>query len=202
MNQKTKTASRALQNRREAPTKSGGVAKTPGYQLCKAIVMDVAGGTVADVVERYEREQRERLEAEVLGLLDRGNGSMLSFDGLRHVDFNTATLVTTSFEELEPLTLDPDNYNRKTLERTGRVPPPKSATELWNRNMAKVKSASVLSRLPRKSVKQACKPRDYLQLDFNKTNLKRVNSTDQQLRIEMANSKQKAKKPRQVIKVR
>ena len=194
-------ASKSARKVKESNSKRLEADKSPNFQFCKEIVMDVAEKIITNVVTLYEEYQRAEMENSICDMFEKADESILSFYALNHVCFSKASLNQISFSDIEPAVLTPDNYNRKVLEHVTRQIPPKSAIELWDKSINKVKSASVLSRLPRKSVKKTLKPQNYLQIDFSKTNLKRVNSIDQQLRSEKAASKMKAKHQKYIIKV-
>ena len=199
MNQKTKIKSSKKQ--KEALQKQKELENSEGYQIGREIVMEIAEDIITNVVGLYEEYQKERLDSEIIDMFDKGNSTMMSFEALSSIRFQKKDLVVTSYEEIEPLVLDPDNYNRKVLEHVEKLSAPRSAIELWDKSLNKIKSASVLSRLARKSVKKQFKPQGYLQVDFSKINLHRVNSMDHQLRKDKANSRIKNKNARNAIKV-
>lgn len=202
MFKKTKIATRPNKKNRDAMIKNGDIENTQGYQICKEILLGLSERITTEVVSMYEKYQYEKLHSEVEELFDQSSATIMSFEALKSIMFDKSSLNTSGYEDIEPMISDPDNYNRKVLYHVDRPSLPRSATELWDRTINKVKSASIMSRIDRKSIRKApLKPPSFLLVDFTSINIRRINSIDQQLRTEKATAKLKAKMPKNTPKV-
>lgn len=200
MHAKTKIGKGSIYQPRGSSMAHPIVPRSDAYVLCRSLVVEFADNIINDVLTRYEEYQNERLEYMAAEYLDCVNATMLTFESLSRIDFRLNPVSRAFMDETEPLASGADNYNRKVLDHRTLVAP-KSAIELYPKALSKVKSALSVSKLPRNTLKRQPRMQNCLQIDFNTIYLKRVNSMDQQLRMEKANSKLKAKIAKFVPKV-